>query len=173
MQGHCGFHRNDYPILDESSRTNPHCLLYLDSRMSAALIISEDALECSLAERIGRSLRLWFSGRFERLNGAADSVRLGICCLERGLDIEMHLYGKGGLRPEMECLVEQAAAATGMIHVHELVTYQKTQALPWSPPLLQMIKLRPNRKRFVKYQDLPYRSVPMIVGPQDGELWPQ
>ena len=115
-------HCNGYPIFEESKRINPECLLYLDSRMSADLIISEGALERRLAEREGRPLRLLFSGRFERIKGAADVVRVGLACLKRGLDIEMHCYGQGYLRPEMDRLVADAAAS-GKLHVHNPVTY--------------------------------------------------
>jgi colanic acid/amylovoran biosynthesis glycosyltransferase len=115
-------HCNGYPIFDESKRINPECMLYLDSRMPADLIISEDALERRLAEREGRPLRLLFSGRYELIKGACDVVRVGLACLKRGLDVEMRCYGQGGLRPEMDRLVA-TASASGKIEVHNSVTY--------------------------------------------------
>jgi glycosyltransferase involved in cell wall biosynthesis len=115
-------HCNGYPVLEESKRINPDCLLYLDSRMPSDLVISQDALERRLAARKGRPLRLLFSGRFELIKGAADVVRVGLACLKRGLDIEMHCYGKGSLRPEIDRLVADASASS-KIHVHDPVTY--------------------------------------------------
>ncbi len=115
-------HCNGYPVFEDSKRINPECLLYLDSRMSADLVISEDALERRLAERQGRPLRLLFSGRFEKIKGAAEVVRVGLACLKRGLDIEMNCYGQGGLRPELDRLVADASAG-GKIHIHDPVTY--------------------------------------------------
>jgi glycosyltransferase involved in cell wall biosynthesis len=115
-------HCDGYPIFEESKRINPDCLLYLDSRMSSDLIISQDDLERRLAERKGRPFRLLFSGRFEPIKGAADVVRVGLACLKQGLDIEMDCYGQGSLRPEIDRLVANASAS-GKIHIHNPVTY--------------------------------------------------
>ena len=115
-------HCNGYPVFEESKRFNPECMLYLDSRISADLIIPEDALERRLAERKGRPLRLLFSGRYELIKGACDVVRVGVACLKRGLDIEMHCYGQGNCRPEMDRLIANASAS-GKIEVHNSVTY--------------------------------------------------
>ena len=115
-------HCNGYPVFEDSKRINPETMLYLDSRLLADFIISEDALERRLAERKGRPLRLLFSGRFELIKGAVDVLRVGLACLKRGLDIEMHCYGQGSLRPEMDRLATEASAR-GKIHIHDPVTY--------------------------------------------------
>jgi colanic acid/amylovoran biosynthesis glycosyltransferase len=115
-------HCNGYPTFDEARWFNANRLLYLDSRMSADLVIPEDQLRARLAGRTGRPLRLLFSGRYEPMKGAADAVRVGVACLEQGLDVEMHCYGQGSLRAEMERLA-QRCPGPARIHVHDAVPY--------------------------------------------------
>lgn len=122
VRGAYRVHCNGYPVYDESRRINPDCLLYLDSRMSAGSVIPEDVLERRLTGRSGRPLRLLYSGRFEAMKGAADAVKVGVECVGRDLDVELHCYGQGSLRAEMERLVARANASR-RIHIHEAVTY--------------------------------------------------
>jgi colanic acid/amylovoran biosynthesis glycosyltransferase len=112
-------HCNGYPIYDATRRYNRNSVLYLDSRMSQDSIISGEDLAARLAAR-RRPLRMLFSGRYERMKGTDDAVRVAVECLRRGLDIEMHFYGQGSLRPQMESI---AAQYPGRIHVHDAVPY--------------------------------------------------
>jgi colanic acid/amylovoran biosynthesis glycosyltransferase len=122
IRGAIGNHCNGYPVYEESKRYSPACLLYLDSRMSSDLVIAEDALEERLKKREGQPLRLLYSGRYEHIKGVADAVRVGLACIKLGLDFEMHFYGKGSLRPEMDRLVSRASAGD-RIFIHDPVTY--------------------------------------------------
>lgn len=118
----CGLHCNGYPMFDESRLFNSNRLLYLDSRMARDMIISEDNLKARLSGRTGRPLRLLYSGRYERMKGADDAVRVGVECLKRGLQIEMHCYGQGSLKSEMEHLAAQSADPV-KIQIHDAVPY--------------------------------------------------
>ena len=122
MRAAHAIHCNGYPMFDEARLFNKHRLLYLDSRMSAELVIPEDQLQERLNRLGSRPLRLLFSGRYERIKGAADSVKVAIECLRRGLDIEMHTYGQGQLRQEMVEMV-QKSGYTDRIHVHDAIPY--------------------------------------------------
>ena len=122
MRGARGLHCNGYPVYDESRFFNPNRLLYLDSRMSPAMVITEQQLEDRLRQRSDRPLRLLFSGRYERVKGADDSVRVAIECLKRGLDIELHTYGQGSLRDTMRQLASQSPVSN-RIHVHDAIPY--------------------------------------------------
>ena len=115
-------HCNGYPMYDTACRHNANCLLYLDSRMSADMIISASELGARLADRAARPLRLLYSGRYERLKGADDAVRVAVECLRRGLDVEMHCYGQGSLRQKMEDIA-RAAVRPDRIHIHGPVAY--------------------------------------------------
>lgn len=122
MRHALALHCNGYPIYDETRRFNDRRLLYLDSRMSENTVISENDLDQRIRSLGKRSLRLLFSGRYEPMKGPVDAVRVAVECVRRGLDVEMHCYGQGGLRTEM-----QAAAATalipGRIFIHETISY--------------------------------------------------
>jgi colanic acid/amylovoran biosynthesis glycosyltransferase len=122
MRGAHSLHCNGYPIYDATRRHNANSLLYFDSRMSKDMIIPTKDLTARLAGRLGRPLRLLFSGRYERMKGAGDAVRVGVECLRRGLDIEMHFYGQGSLRSEMENIAAQANPH-GRIFIHDAVPY--------------------------------------------------
>lgn len=125
-------HCNGYPIFDETKHFNDKRLLYLDSRMSRDLVISAEKLSTRLRERAsGKSLRLLFSGRYEPLKGALDAVQVGVECLRRGMDVEMHCYGQGSLHDEMRRVAEQAPGRAGRIHIHDAAPY---------PELVQLSK---------------------------------
>jgi len=122
MRSAQSLHCNGYPIYDATRRYNANSLLYLDSRMSTDMLIPPRELDARLASRVGRPLRLLFSGRYERVKGADDAVRAAVECLRRGLDIEMHFYGQGSLRGEME-LIAAKAQRPGRIFIHDAVPY--------------------------------------------------
>jgi colanic acid/amylovoran biosynthesis glycosyltransferase len=121
MRGARALHCNGYPIYEESRFFNDSRLLYLDSRMSADMVIAKEKLETRLRNRIGKPFRLLFSGRYERIKGADDCVRVALECLRRGMNIEMHCYGQGSLRNAMLQLAQQSPA--GSIHIHEAIPY--------------------------------------------------
>lgn len=118
-----GVHCNGYPIFDAIEGLNENRLLYFDSRISCEQIISEAALHKRLG-RIG-PLRLIYSGRYERLKGADDVMRVALGCLEAGLDITLDCYGQGSLRGLMESL----ATPHEQIRVHGPVPYPELVSL--------------------------------------------
>ena len=119
-------HCNGYPVYDELASVSSRRLLFLDSRMTEDLIIDEAQLEQRLATRPRQRLRLLYSGRYEAMKGALDAVRLGLACIDRGMDIELHLYGQGRQADAMRRL---AAAAGNRIQVHGAVSYPQLVAL--------------------------------------------
>lgn len=119
-------HCNGYPMFDETRWFNRRRLLYLDSRMSADMVIAEAQLHDRLAGRAGRPLRLLYSGRYERMKGVDHAVRVALECLRRGLDVEMHCYGQGSLRDHLQRL---AQAAPERIRIHDAVPFPELVAL--------------------------------------------
>jgi len=122
MLGARSIHCNGYPVYDESGSYNSNRLLYLDSRMSLDQVIGQKQLESRITSRRGRAIRLLFSGRYERMKGSDDSVRVAIECLRRGMNIEMHCYGQGPLRGVMLDLASQSSAAS-RIQVFDAIPY--------------------------------------------------
>jgi glycosyltransferase involved in cell wall biosynthesis len=109
---------NGYPIYDQTARHNGSRLLYFDSRMSQGQVISSEALRVRLADRKG-PLRLLYSGRYEKIKGADDAVRLAIECLRRGMDIELDCYGEGCLKERMQSI----AGTWPQIRIHDSVPF--------------------------------------------------
>jgi colanic acid/amylovoran biosynthesis glycosyltransferase len=122
MRGAHSLHCNGFPIYDATQRYNTNSLLYFDSRMSADMIIPPVEFNRRVAARGDRPFRLLFSGRYERMKGADDAVRVAVECLRRGLNVEMHLYGQGSLREEMEQIAAKATKPA-RIHIHDAVPY--------------------------------------------------
>ena len=111
-------HCNGYPIYEATQNYNANRLLYLDSRMSAEMLIGKREMEVRSAVRYDRPLRLLYSGRYEPLKGAVDAVKVGMECLKRGLNIEMHCYGQGSQQSQM-----QNVATDSRIHIHDAIPY--------------------------------------------------
>lgn len=115
-------HCNGYPVYDAARPHNRNCLFYLDSRLSEDMLIPPEQLASRLASRTGRPLRLLYSGRYERMKGSDDAVKVALECLRRGLDVEMHCYGQGNLRADMQALAA-TAARPGRIRINDSVPY--------------------------------------------------
>jgi colanic acid/amylovoran biosynthesis glycosyltransferase len=120
MRGAHSVHCNGFPIFDVAEREGLDALLYLDSRMSADMMMNHEQLFERLSARRGRPLKLLYSGRYEPLKGAVDAVRVGLACLAMRIDIEMHCYGQGSQAAEMRRL---AASSASRITVHDAVPY--------------------------------------------------
>lgn len=131
MRGAHSLHCNGYPIFDESRWFNANRLLYLDSRMSSAMVIPEARLKARLAARGGRPLRILFSGRYEPMKGADDAVSAVLASAERGLAVEMHCYGQGSLHPEMEQLAAQGTGGVRIV-VHGSIPYPELVELSYT-----------------------------------------
>ncbi len=113
-------HCNGYPLYNAAAAYNPRRLLYLDSRMSGDMVITESALAHRLQSHAGRPVRLLYSGRYEPMKGALDAVKAAAACLQRGLNIEMDTYGQGSLAAAMR---QVAAAAGPKIRVHDAIEF--------------------------------------------------
>jgi colanic acid/amylovoran biosynthesis glycosyltransferase len=120
-------HCNGYPMFDQARWFNSRRLFYFDSRMSVDMVITEAQLRERFDSRAGRPLRLLYTGRYEPMKGADHAVRAALACLRRGMDVEMHCYGQGSLRDEMQRLAAQAPG--GRIHVHDAVPFPELVAL--------------------------------------------
>lgn len=122
MRAARAIHCNGYPVFDAASKLNANCMLYLDSRMSREMVITEELLEARLRERPGRPIRLIYSGRYEPLKGALDAVACALTCLQRGLPIEFDCYGSGVLLTRMRDLVKRAGAED-RVRVHDAIPF--------------------------------------------------
>jgi glycosyltransferase involved in cell wall biosynthesis len=122
MRGAAEIHCNGFPVYEQAKRRNRHCLLYLDSRMSADMVIDEARLMARLAGAAARRPRVIFSGRYEAMKGALDFVRAAIACRRAGLDAEFVCYGQGSQAEAMRRTVA-AAREQEAIRVEDAVPF--------------------------------------------------
>ncbi len=125
MRGAHSLHCNGYPVFDESRWFNANRLLYLDSRMTANLVVTEAQLNSRFASQGRRSARLLFSGRYEPLKGAVDVVRVAVECIRRGVDVELHCYGQGSLKAEMTRIAATAGLLGTQIRIHDAIPFDE------------------------------------------------
>lgn len=116
---------NGYPVFDEVTPHNQNCVLYLDSRMSRDLVISEDDLERRLSARVPDApLRVLYSGRYEPMKGALDAVRTAIACRAAGVRIEFDCYGQGSQLQAMRAAINEAEVGA-FVRVHDPLPYSE------------------------------------------------
>jgi hypothetical protein len=84
--------------------------------MLTNMLIGKAEMESRSVNRYDRPLRLLYSGRYEPLKGAVDAVKVGMECLGRGLNIEMHCYGQGSQKAQMQNL-----ATDSRMHIHDAI----------------------------------------------------
>ncbi len=116
-------HCNGYPIYEQSRRIHDRCLLYLDSRMAADMVVPEVRFEARLESLAkGRAPRLVYSGRYEPMKGALDVVETGLLLRKQGLEFELDLYGKGS---QADAMRERVASegAEDAIRVNDAIPY--------------------------------------------------
>jgi glycosyltransferase involved in cell wall biosynthesis len=111
-------HCNGYPTFEAMAPYNTNRLLYLDSRMSADMLITDEELKARLDNHGEGPLNLLYSGRYDPMKGALDAVKVGLECIRRGLPIEMHCYGQGS-----EMVAMRKLAGESPIKVHAAIPY--------------------------------------------------
>jgi len=122
LRGAVSVHCNGYPIYDALKTRHPHCLLYLDSRVTRDMVIEAGELQRRLAGRRARKLRLIYTGRFVRMKGAAEVVATALALKGLGVDFELDLYGQGEQRPAMEAMISSNSAGE-FIRIHDPIPF--------------------------------------------------
>lgn len=123
MRGARVIHCNGFPVYDESLRFNSNCLLYLDSRVASSDLISDGQLNERLIKAAQRkTLRVLYSGRYERIKGVLDALRVVIECQRMGLDIEFHAFGQGSLQSELN-RIASFAPIPGKIYINDAIPF--------------------------------------------------
>lgn len=128
MRAASGLQTNGYPAWRGYARQNPNAMRYLDSRLSES-----DFPAAPQRQRTpGEPLQLMFSGRFERIKGVADLAPIMLALRQRGVDAELHLFGRGA---EEEAMRAAASRDDLPMRFHgavdfadELMPFARTQA---------------------------------------------
>lgn len=128
-----GVQFNGFPAYDAHARGLLRPFLYLDNRMTPALMATPDEM-VSRADRLraGAPLRLIHSGRLEPMKGAQDLLPVMRALAALGVDATLDIYGAGSLAADIRAGLD---AFDGRVRLHgpvdfetELVPISRTQA---------------------------------------------
>jgi len=124
-----GLQCNGYPAHDAYARLSPEPLLYLDNRMTPALMATAEDM-AARAERLrsGAPLRLIHSGRLEPMKGAQDLLPVMHALDALGIAATLDIYGAGSLVPAIR---DGLDAFGGRVRLHEPVDFE-TRLVPIS-----------------------------------------
>jgi glycosyltransferase involved in cell wall biosynthesis len=111
MRAAAGLQCNGTPAFEAYGGLNPRTLLYFDSRVTADLMVEEEALEARLHRmRAGGPLRLVFSGRLVPIKGVHQLPRFAAALARAGVDFTLDICGAGSL----ESIVRTEVAQLGL-----------------------------------------------------------
>lgn len=121
---------NGYPAEAAYAGLNRNCLLYLDGRMTAAMLAPAPAMAARAAHlRAGGPLRLVHSGRLEPLKGAQDLLPVARGLQSRGVNFTLDIFGAGSMADEIAAGIP-AAGLGDRVRLHAPLPFE-TGLVPW------------------------------------------
>lgn len=127
--GLAGVQFNGYPAFDAYGKSAPNPLMYLDNRMTPALLATAAEMETRAARlRQGTPLRLIHSGRLEPMKGAQDLLPMMNHLRVLGVRATLDIYGTGSLEPALR---QGLAGFGGDVRLHGPVDFE-TELVPIS-----------------------------------------
>lgn len=118
-----GIQANGWPAFAAYGPSNRSSLLYFDTRLRLADLLSLDAVSAKVAAlQKGDPLRLAFSGRLERMKGADHLIPIARLLQTRGCPFSLDIYGDGSLRASMVQAINDAGL-NGCVRIHGPVDY--------------------------------------------------
>ncbi|NTW74087.1 MAG: glycosyltransferase [Chlorobiaceae bacterium] len=98
-----GLQSNGTPAFDHYCGGKDKHLLYFDTRVSSANMISDGGLDRRIGSLdFGKPLRLAFSGRLIRMKGADHLLNVALRLKDAGMAFTLTIYGAGDLESEMK-----------------------------------------------------------------------
>jgi glycosyltransferase involved in cell wall biosynthesis len=119
-----GIQANGWPAFAAYGPANPVPLLYFDTRLRTADLMSSEAAAAKAAALKKRGpLRLAFSGRLERMKGADHLIPIARLLQAQNCDFSLDIYGEGSLRSAIEKDVEEAGLGA-LVRIHGPVDFE-------------------------------------------------
>jgi glycosyltransferase involved in cell wall biosynthesis len=119
-----GIQANGWPAFAAYGPANPAPLLYFDTRLRTADLISSEAAAAKAAALKKRGpLRLAFSGRLERMKGADHLIPIARLLEAQNCAFSLDIYGEGSLRSAIEKEAEEAGLAAS-VRIHGPVDFE-------------------------------------------------
>jgi glycosyltransferase involved in cell wall biosynthesis len=124
-----GLQANGYPALSEYGKLNTNAMLYLDGRMSDAMMASVGEMQARVDHLLSdKPLRIVHSGRLETIKGGQDLVPVAIALRNSGLSFRLDIFGSGGLSN----MIEEAILSEGLdgiVKMHGPIDFE-TELVP-------------------------------------------
>lgn len=118
-----GVQFNGYPAESAYRALSGHSLLYLDNRMTPALMATPAEMEARATRlRGGAPLRLIHSGRLEPMKGAQDLLPVMAALRAQGISATLDIYGTGSLEGTIAAGLE---AFDGAVRLHAPVDFEQ------------------------------------------------
>lgn len=123
-----GLQVNGFPAHDAYRRLNASTLLYLDGRMSHAMMATPAEMAARAARlRSGAPLRIAHSGRLETMKGAQDLLPIARSLQQTGTAFTLDVFGAGSLAAEMAAAL---GSLGGVVRLHGPVDFE-AELVPW------------------------------------------
>ncbi len=124
LRGCNGIQANGYPAFAAYSKLNPKTLLYLDNRMSHAIMATpQEQAARSTHLQSDAPLRLVHSGRLEPMKGGQDLIPVANALHQAGVKFTLDIFGDGSLGPDIT--IDIARRGLGdMVRIHEPVDFE-------------------------------------------------
>ncbi len=122
LRASSGVQFNGYPAFDAYRGLTGRPLLYLDNRMSPALMATPEDMAARAARlRSGAPLRLIHSGRLEAMKGAQDLLPVMARLRQAGVAATLDIYGTGALEGAIR---DGLGAFDGAVRLHGPVDFE-------------------------------------------------
>lgn len=127
LRGADGLQCNGFPAFRTYKDLNRDTLLYLDNRMTAAMMATPAEMQARIARlESGAPLRLIHSGRLEPMKGAQHLLPVMEALRARGVNATLDIYGTGSLE---RSIAARQDAFGGMLRLHPPVDFA-TELVP-------------------------------------------
>lgn len=126
-----GLQANGYPAHKAYKPFNCNTHFYLDSRIDAAMLASEEDMAARRAYLSSMGpIRLLHSGRLEPIKGAQDLIPVAQALARNNLDFELNIFGTGSLEAVIRRDIERAGLSN-RVHFHGAVDFE-TELVPFA-----------------------------------------
>lgn len=123
-----GLQVNGFPAHEAYRHLNASTHLYLDGRMSRAMMATAGEMDARAARlRSGAPLRLAHSGRLETMKGAQDLLPVARALQQAGVAFTLDVFGAGSLASEMAA---ELGSLGGAVRLHGPVDFE-AELVPW------------------------------------------
>ena len=124
-----GMQMNGYPAFETYGTLSVSPIIYLDSRATSDIMATREEMDRRRQRLLSaRPLRLYHSGRLERMKGSHQLIPLAVALQKAEIPFSLDIYGAGSLRADISSAIA-SRGLTNLVHLHDPIDY-RTQLVP-------------------------------------------